>query len=197
MKGFEDLPSDWSPAEIRYTSDGQRRQTLQFIVAGQPIQQGNMITGKHGNIYDKTKDLRPWREMVSWAAKAAMAGGYRRRSPDGLTVVFPPGTPVSGGKVVTPTAIPLTFALNMFDGPVAVDITFVRRRPKGMPKKSTLPHIHFPDLDKLVRAVGDSMTGIVYNDDAQVVESHSRKRYAELGESPGIIVTVTDTDGVK
>lgn len=192
MKGYEDQPSDWSPAEIRYTEDGQRHQTVRFIAAGQPIQQGNIIAGRYGNLYDKTKGLRPWRDMVSWAAKAAMTGQYRRRCPDGMTIVF---APLSQTGTSAPTVVaPLTFHLDLFDGPVAVEILFVRARPKGMPKKSTRPHTKFPDLDKLVRAVHDSMTGIVYQDDAQIVESHSRKRYAELGESPGIIVTVSDAE---
>jgi crossover junction endodeoxyribonuclease RusA len=193
MIGFENVPSDWSPAEIRYTADGLRHQTVRFIVAGQPIQQGNMITGRHGNIYDKTKDLRPWRDMVSWAAKAAMAGGFRRRSPDAMKIVGPPH---SGDAMIVDT-FTWTTTLELFTGPVGIDILFVRRRPTSMPKKLTRPHTKFPDLDKLTRAVLDSMTGIVYQDDAQVVQIYCRKRYAELGETPGILVTVTCCVEVK
>jgi Holliday junction resolvase RusA-like endonuclease len=188
MKGYENVPSDWSPAEIRYTEDGQRHQTLRFIVAGQPIQQGNIIGNRYGNLYDKTKGLRPWRDMVSWAAKAAMAGGYRRRTGD-MKIVGPPHR--ADEKMIVDT-FSTAFRLEKFTGPVLLDVTFIRRRPKGMPKKSTPPHIKYPDLSKFVRAVEDSMTGIVYNDDAQIVTTYSHKRYAEFGESPGAIITVTD-----
>lgn len=36
-----------------------------------------------------------------------------------------------------------------------------------------------PDLDKLVRAVLDALTGLAYHDDAQVVEIHARKVYGD------------------
>lgn len=206
MKGFEDLPSDWSPAEIWCDVNGQRYQMVRFIVAGQPIQQGNIIAGRYGNLYDKTKGLRPWRDMVSWAAKAAMAGGYRRRTGD-MKIVGPPHR---DDKMIGDT-FSLVTRLDLFDGPVAVDVTFIRRRPKTVPEHArkkgitqrqwdagaTVALISFPDLDKLVRAAEDSMTGIVYHDDAQVVECHSRKRYADVGETPGIIVTVTSNVDVK
>ena len=44
-----------------------------------------------------------------------------------------------------------------------------------------------PDLTKLVRAVEDSLTGIVWKDDAQVVEQWNRK---EFGASPGVLVQI-------
>ena len=48
-----------------------------------------------------------------------------------------------------------------------------------------------PDLDKLDRAIGDSLTQLVYVDDAQVVDCNSRKRYAD-DTTPGVTVEVCE-----
>jgi hypothetical protein len=55
----------------------------------------------------------------------------------------------------------------------------------------TPEHVVKPDLDKLVRAVGDALTGILYRDDAQIVSLNASKRFAGLGgdgvlEQPGV-----------
>lgn len=70
-------------------------------------------------------------------------------------------------------------------GPVAVDVTFLLPRPKGhygtrglLPSAPTVPTVT-PDLDKLVRAVLDALTGIVWRDDAQVASLIAGKRYVE------------------
>lgn len=46
------------------------------------------------------------------------------------------------------------------------------------------------DIDKLLRALFDAMSGIVYDDDAQVVNVHSVRRFAVGFERPGAFVTV-------
>lgn len=49
------------------------------------------------------------------------------------------------------------------------------------------------DLAKLVRAVEDSMSAIVYKDDRLVVRyGDVRKRYAGRGESPGVTIMVSE-----
>ena len=45
-----------------------------------------------------------------------------------------------------------------------------------------------PDTDNLMKAIADGLNGIVYHDDAQVVEVNGSKRY---GERPMMVVTVT------
>ncbi len=44
-----------------------------------------------------------------------------------------------------------------------------------------------PDLTKLVRCVEDAMTGIVYKDDALIIEQHCFKQYAD---KPGVHITI-------
>lgn len=87
-----------------------------------------------------------------------------------------------------------------FAGAVTLAMTFYFPRPKGhfgtgknagilkasAPKRHTVK----PDLDKIVRAVKDGMTGVVYRDDAQVDEfTKFAKRYADDGTPPGVVVS--------
>ena len=60
-------------------------------------------------------------------------------------------------------------------GAVQVEITSYRVRPKGWPRWRKLPTTK-PDLDKLVRAIGDALSGLPYQDDAQVTDIVARKR---------------------
>lgn len=59
--------------------------------------------------------------------------------------------------------------------------TVIRRYPTGKREG---------DLDKLIRALYDAMTGVVYEDDSQVVDSTESKRYTN-GEL-GVEVIVAD-----
>src|SRR5262249_9551158 len=52
---------------------------------------------------------------------------------------------------------------------VTLTITFALPRPLSLPKRITA-HTKKPDLDKLVRAVADAVTGILFRDDAQIVQ---------------------------
>jgi crossover junction endodeoxyribonuclease RusA len=70
-------------------------------------------------------------------------------------------------------------------GPVYVQIQFIMPRRAAEPKRVTPPHTRKPDSDKLLRACLDAMTGLVFTDDAQVVNLTADKRTAELGEQPG------------
>ena len=64
------------------------------------------------------------------------------------------------------------------EGPVELYVTFYLPRPKSAPKRVTEP-AKLPDLDKLVRAVGDALTAAgVWVDDGQVVLTRARKAFA-------------------
>lgn len=62
-------------------------------------------------------------------------------------------------------------------GGVKVSCSFVYLKPKSA-KDRTLPWVK-PDLDKLVRAVLDGLTGVAYEDDSQVVLLQANKTYGE------------------
>ena len=72
------------------------------------------------------------------------------------------------------------------DGPVRLELEFVMRRPVSTPKTKPTPHaVKKPDLDKLVRAILDALTGILFSDDSQVTGITAHKRIAEVDEMPG------------
>jgi crossover junction endodeoxyribonuclease RusA len=82
-------------------------------------------------------------------------------------------------------------AEGQFLGPVAMFVRFSLPRPASLPRR-VVAHVKAPDLDKLVRSVGDALTGVLYRDDAQVVELRARKVYAGVGTAPQAEITVRD-----
>ncbi len=76
-------------------------------------------------------------------------------------------------------------------GPVKLALTFVRPKPRSLPKRPTKadpwPWAPWrrPDLDNLTKAVLDGLQGRVFSDDAQIVELVVRKVY---GEPEGVAV---------
>ena len=74
-------------------------------------------------------------------------------------------------------------------GTVGVSIAFTFVRPKshynakGVLRAGVATHPGKPDIDKLCRAVLDSLTGIIYADDSQVVSLVATKAYGNTAES--------------
>ena len=74
-------------------------------------------------------------------------------------------------------------------GPVEVRVTFRFPRPKAHYRtgknadllRDTAPTFHtsYPDLDKLQRAIGDSLTGVVLRDDKQIARWVVAKEYGD------------------
>lgn len=77
------------------------------------------------------------------------------------------------------------------DEPCELLVNFYMPKPKSVTRQ--LPSVS-PDLDKLIRAVGDALTdsGIV-TDDSRVVRISARKLYAE-GIQPGASILVKTLD---
>lgn len=110
-------------------------------------------------------NVRPWAALVSDAARQATG-----RTP-----------PIEG-----PVWLRLVFYLP--------PPKYVRERiERGMKKRGVVEvpaHVVKPDVDKLTRAIGDAVRGVLYNDDAQVVSIEAAKGYAWGGTPPGAQVTV-------
>jgi Holliday junction resolvase RusA-like endonuclease len=119
-------------------------------------------------ITDDSKRSRPWKALVSDAAVEAMLG------PDD-----------SGSRVLV--------CRPLLEGALSLRITFYMPRPKGhfrsakqaeatgrplRPSAPAYPTVK-PDVSKLVRAVEDALTGVVWRDDAQVVTQFAAKLYGE------------------
>ena len=77
------------------------------------------------------------------------------------------------------------------DEPCELIVNFYMPKPASV--KRSLPTVS-PDLDKLIRAVGDSLTdsGVVL-DDSRIVRISARKLYAE-GIEPGATILVKTLD---
>ena len=73
--------------------------------------------------------------------------------------------------------------------PLRVDVVF--RLKRGKTVKRLYPTTK-PDLDKLTRSIGDSMTDAeLYADDSQIVVATQYKRYALPHETPGARIRVS------
>lgn len=144
---------------------------ISFVVEGIPQPRGskkalpNRSTGR-AMMVDSNPKSGPWMDAVAHRAAKAMDG-----SP-------------------------------LFDGPVEVLIRFAFPRPKSHYRtgkhsgelRDDAPDWHFkkPDCDKLVRAIGDGMTGVVYRDDSQISLLHVDKRYAASGGYVSVSVQMLD-----
>lgn len=130
----------------------------EFFVPGVPIAKGSKVAGrtKSGILFTRETNAakqKPWAAAVRVAAIKAMKGA-------------PP-----------------------LDGPVWLDIDFVMPRPKKHFRsngelRSDAPRFHTikPDRDKLLRCVGDALSGVVYKDDCQACTGPITKLY---GDAPG------------
>jgi len=70
--------------------------------------------------------------------------------------------------------------------PVNILVHFYFQRPKTVTRAR--PSVK-PDIDKLLRSVGDALTGVVFKDDSQIVEIAAKKEYGE----PGAWIQVVET----
>lgn len=141
---------------------------IEFFVYGVPVQQGGKrINRKTGSMYDQAKSLAPWRQEVAGVAENVMAG-----------------------------RLPATM-------PCRVGLAFYFRRPTshyrvGMHAGELKPsapqhHAQTPDIDKLERAILDSLTmGGVYADD-RLVHTVNKVRYwtDRFHGKPGVQIIVT------
>ena len=83
----------------------------------------------------------------------------------------------------------------VLDGAVRLSLAFYLPRPKSLSKKVTA-HIKKPDCSKLIRATEDALTGIIFLDDAQVVELVAGKYYTGTGDAPHVRIRVEPTSAI-
>lgn len=76
-------------------------------------------------------------------------------------------------------------------GPMALRLDFLLQRPKTVDREDLTVK---PDLDKLSRAIGDALTGVVYQDDAQVTAQRLTKRYADDWQYPGVWIQIARSE---
>lgn len=103
-----------------------------------------------------------------------------------------------GGNVYTPsdtvrTEAEIKWLLRkenppLFQGAVTVNATFRMLRPKSAPKSRIYPTTR-PDIDNIFKMLCDSMNGILFCDDSQIVQATIRKEY---GAPEGIELRVIE-----
>lgn len=86
----------------------------------------------------------------------------------------------------------------LLDGPLLLAVTFCFPRPKShyrtgkraneLRDDAPQRHAKKPDCDKLLRAIGDAMTGVVYRDDAQIAGISAGKYYDDAGGRVEILI---------
>ena len=142
----------------------------------QVIYQGGKPVIKNGRVLTVVRnandDLQNWRNQVA----EAVLGEYVQQPPD-------------AGGVVPP----------LMQGPVGLRIVFLKPRPKGHygtgrnagKLKESAPEwpTTRPDTLKLARAVEDALTGVIWQDDSQVVAHDMAKRW---GERFSTIITINE-----
>ena len=75
---------------------------------------------------------------------------------------------------------------------IALSLQFVFVPPKTKRKDRMYPVVK-PDLDKLERTILDALTGVIYRDDAQVVDVLKSKRYTRPEDDrPGVLVVAQE-----
>jgi len=86
-----------------------------------------------------------------------------------------------------------TYKGPLIQGPIAIEAVFVFRRPLSIPKRlgtGRLWHDIKPDHENVMKAVQDALTGIIYQDDAQIACASTTKYRAAVGEQPSIAIAI-------
>jgi Holliday junction resolvase RusA-like endonuclease len=78
--------------------------------------------------------------------------------------------------------------------PVSMVLDFYFLKPPSVPKKRR-EMVVTPDLSKLIRATEDSFIGLLYKDDAQIVETVARKHYGTPERVEVCVKTVDVLEG--
>jgi len=89
------------------------------------------------------------------------------------------------------TARQIYGAREAMTGPVSVSVWFYFERPPHQRPIRVRPTVK-PDLDKLLRCACDALTGIVYADDAQVVNINAWKYYSQSARAEFLIREVAN-----
>lgn len=127
---------------------------IQFTVYGDAkaagSKRGFLVKGRV-QIVDSNRNSKPWKQEVAAAAAEAMRDA----------------------------------GLPLYTGALAVRFDFYVTRPRGhfgkrglLPSARPYPSVK-PDVLKTARGVEDGMTGVVWVDDALIVDEHIRKLYGE------------------
>jgi len=133
----------------------------------------------------KRREQRKTVEFTVYGIPVAKARARTVRLPNGTIKSYTPKKTASWEEAIRTTAleyIPST----LFDGPLVLEATFYRLKPKSKPKKHLYPDTK-PDLDNLCKSVTDALEGIIFTNDSRFVDKILKKRY---GEPPRVEIKI-------
>jgi crossover junction endodeoxyribonuclease RusA len=128
---------------------------IEYIIEGTPRPQGSKRHVGGGIMVESSKHVKNWRAFAKLKATIAMQGHDRIGKPNAVRLVIAFG----------------------FDRPQKHSTS------KGLRVNAPLYHTSAPDTDKLLRALLDSMTGVVFEDDSQVAVINVRKYYLKAAQT--------------
>jgi Holliday junction resolvase RusA-like endonuclease len=100
---------------------------------------------------------------------------------------YTPQATVDAEKIIR-LAVSKTYTQAPFEGAVTLDVTVVLARPKTV--RRDLPTVK-PDWDNFGKLISDALNGVVWRDDAQVIEAKVTKQYCgKLHPQPGYKILV-------
>ena len=157
--------------------EGCAEQSFSFFVAGKPETQGSK------NAFGRTWTDANGKQRVAVAMVEQSKGLYQWRSSIGrMALIMRPDTWRTDGLYV-------------------LEALFYMPRPKShfnskgeLKLNAPIFHSKAGDADKLLRACGDALTKVCYDDDALIIAASSIKLYCKAGGVPGVHVKVTRLD---
>jgi len=141
---------------------GDKSIEYSFIAYGKPAPQGSKRHVGNGVLIESSKYVKQWRKQVKTAALLARPQGWNPYLPMDLYAQF------------------------LFNRPKSHYRTNGSLKPKAPSHCVT----RIGDLDKLIRAVADALTDVSYQDDSQIINIQTSRRYARPTEQQGAIISL-------
>lgn len=106
-----------------------------------------------------------------------------RRSKDGRAFAQQYADPetVSAEATVQSYAMTAMGERPPFEGPIVLKVEITKNHTASWSKRKKAETVHVtgkPDLDNIIKLIGDALNGIVWIDDSQICEIHIRRKYA-------------------
>lgn len=79
----------------------------------------------------------------------------------------------------------------LIDGPCRLELVIYRPRPKSTKRSMRWPWTK-PDTSKLLRAIEDALTSVLYRDDALIVDTRVRKLFGEPARAEVVVTELLE-----
>lgn len=138
----------------------------------------DFLAAKTGKTVDSVTFVVPGQPVAKGRPKFARQGGFVRAYTPEKTVAYETLVKLSAADAMqgaAPWSGPLSIELRLF---VAIPKSTTKRDLAAIAAGTFLP-TKKPDADNVLKAITDALNGVVYVDDAQIVDVVIRKRYSD------------------